>query len=236
MKKLLFSFICIVVSLIIFIYSFFTPDVIVSSKNNSLSKETPCIIIDAGHGGFDGGASTDDGYPEKHINLSISIYLSDYLTALGYETLLTRTIDESLEDSGLSTIRKRKTSDLHNRMKIMEETENAIYISIHQNHYSQEKYRGMQVFYSPSFSDESSALAESIQSYTVNTLQPDNTRKIKECTSSVFLIYKAVKPAVLVECGFLSNEEEAELLQTEKYQKNIALSIAMGVQNYLSSI
>ena len=236
MKKLLFSFICIVVSLIIYIYSFFTPDVIVSSKNNSLSKETPCIIIDAGHGGFDGGASTDDGYPEKHINLSISIYLSDYLTALGYETLLTRTIDESLEDSGLSTIRKRKTSDLHNRMKIMEETENAIYISIHQNHYSQEKYRGMQVFYSPSFSDESSALAESIQSYTVNALQPDNTRKIKECTSSVFLIYKAVKPAVLVECGFLSNEEEAELLQTEKYQKNIALCIAMGVQNYLSSI
>lgn len=236
MKKLLFSFICIVVSLIIFIYSFFTPDVIVSSKNNSLSKETPCIIIDAGHGGFDGGASTDDGYPEKHINLSISIYLSDYLTALGYETLLTRTIDESLEDSGLSTIRKRKTSDLHNRMKIMEETENAIYISIHQNHYSQEKYRGMQVFYSPSFSDESSALAESIQSYTVNALQPDNTRKIKECTSSVFLIYKAVKPAVLVECGFLSNDEEAELLQTEKYQKNIALCIAMGVQNYLSSI
>ena len=236
MKKLLFSFICIVVSLIIFIYSFFTPDVIVSSKNNSLSKETPCIIIDAGHGGFDGGASTDDGYPEKHINLSISIYLSDYLTALGYETLLTRTIDESLEDSGLSTIRKRKTSDLHNRMKIMEETENAIYISIHQNHFSQEKYRGMQVFYSPSFSDESSALAESIQSYTVNALQPDNTRKIKECTSSVFLIYKAVKPAVLVECGFLSNEEEAELLQTEKYQKNIALCIAMGVQNYLSSI
>lgn len=236
MKKLLFSFICIVVSLIIFIYSFFTPDVIVSSKNNSLSKETPCIIIDAGHGGFDGGASTDDGYPEKHINLSISIYLSDYLTALGYETLLTRTIDESLEDSGLSTIRKRKTSDLHNRMKIMEETENAIYISIHQNHYSQEKYRGMQVFYSPSFSDESSALAESIQNYTVNALQPDNTRKIKECTSSVFLIYRAVKPAVLVECGFLSNEEEAELLQTEKYQKNIALCIAMGVQNYLSSI
>ena len=236
MKKLLFSFICIVVSLIVFIFSFFTPEVVVSSKDKSFNKKTPCIIIDAGHGGFDGGASTDDGYPEKHINLSISIYLSDYLTALGYETLLTRTIDESLEDSGLSTIRKRKTSDLHNRMKIMEETENAIYISIHQNHYSQEKYRGMQVFYSPSFSDESSALAESIQSYTVNALQPDNTRKIKECTSSVFLIYKAVKPAVLVECGFLSNEEEAELLQTEKYQKNIALCIAMGVQNYLSSI
>ncbi|MBO5432513.1 MAG: N-acetylmuramoyl-L-alanine amidase [Clostridia bacterium] len=236
MKKLLFSFICVVVSLIVFIFSFFTPEVVVSSKDKSFNKKTPCIIIDAGHGGFDGGASTDDGYPEKHINLNISIYLSDYLTALGYETLLTRTTDESLEDSGLSTIRKRKTSDLHNRMKIMEETENAIFISIHQNHYSQEKYRGMQVFYSPSFSDESSALAEYIQSCTVNTLQPDNTRKIKECTSSVFLIYKAVKPAVLVECGFLSNKEEAELLQTEKYQKNIALCIAMGVQNYLSSI
>ncbi len=235
MKKLLFSLFCILVSLIIFIFSFIKPDVLLTSKTNEINNKNPCIIIDAGHGGFDGGASTDDGYPEKHINLNISLYLNEYLTALGYETLLTRTKDESLEESDLSTIRKRKTSDLHNRMKIMKETDNAIFISIHQNHFSQEKYSGMQVFYSPSFSDESSLLAEAIQKCTAEKLQPENTRKIKECTSSVFLVYKAVKPAVLVECGFLSNEKEAELLQTEAYQKKIALCIAMGIQNYLSS-
>lgn len=235
MKKLLFSFVCILISLIIFIFSFLKPEAIITAKDNSGKNQTPCIIIDAGHGGFDGGASTDDGYPEKHINLNVSLYLNDYLTTLGYETLLTRTKDESLEESDLSTIRKRKTSDLHSRMNIMKETDNAIFISIHQNHFSQEKYSGMQVFYSPSFSDESSLLAEAIQKCTAETLQPENTRKIKECTSSVFLIYKAVKPAVLVECGFLSNNKESELLKTEAYQKKIALCIAMGIQNYLSS-
>ncbi len=234
MKKLVFSFICILVSLIIFIFSFIKPDALLTSKTNKTSNKKPCIIIDAGHGGFDGGTSTDDGYPEKHINLNICLYLNEYLTALGYETLLTRIKDESLEESDLTTIRKRKTSDLHNRMKIMKETDNAIYISIHQNHFPQEKYSGMQVFYSPTFSDESSLLAESIQKCTAENLQPDNTRKIKECTSSVFLIYKAVKPAVLVECGFLSNKKEAELLKTENYQKKIALCIAMGIQNYFN--
>lgn len=233
MKKLLFSSVCILISLLLFIFSFFKPVALLTSNDNSVSSKIPCIIIDAGHGGFDGGASAADGFPEKHINLNIALYLSEYLTAFGYETLLTRTKDESLEESGLTTIRKRKTSDLHNRMKIMEETDNAIFISIHQNHFSQEKYSGMQVFYSPSFSDESSILAESIQKCTAEKLQPENTRKIKECTSSVFLIYKAVKPAVLVECGFLSNNKESELLKTENYQKKIALCIAMGIQNYL---
>ncbi len=236
MKKLLFTLICILVSLLLFIFSFIKPAVLLTATDTATTDKMPCIIIDAGHGGFDGGASTDDGYPEKHINLNISLYLNDYLTALGYETLLTRTKDESLEDIDSTTIRKRKTSDLHNRMKIMEEAENAIFISIHQNHFSEEKYRGMQVFYSPSFSDESSILAEAIQKCTAENLQSDNTRKIKECTSSVFLIYKAVKPAVLVECGFLSNNEESKLLKTEIYQKKVALCIAMGIQNYLSCV
>ena len=214
-------------------FSFFKPDLLIATVDSNISKTNPCIIIDAGHGGFDGGATTDDGYPEKHINLNISLLLSECLTALGYEAILTRTSDVSLEDAGITTIRSRKTSDLYNRMKIMKETDNAIFISIHQNHFSQEKYNGMQVFYSPSFSEESSVLAEYIQKCTTESLQPDNMRKIKECTSSVFLIHKAVKPAVLVECGFLSNQKEAELLKTEDYQKKIALCIAMGVHNYL---
>ena len=233
MKKILLSFISICISIFVFLLSFQRRDLLVAMVDNNITSIIPCIIIDAGHGGFDGGASTDDGYPEKHINLNISLLLSEYLTAFGYETILTRSSDISLEDNGVTTIRKRKTSDLYNRMEIMKKTDNAIFISIHQNHFSQEKYSGMQVFYSPSFSDESSVLAEYIQKCTTENLQPNNTRKIKECTSSVYLIHKAVKPAVLVECGFLSNQNEAQLLKTEAYQKKIALCIAMGIHNYL---
>lgn len=145
-----------------------------------------------------------------------------------------RDIDCSVEDDGLNTIRQKKTSDLHNRMKIMEETDNAIFISIHQNKYTDGKYSGTQVFYSPKTKEESQILAQSIQDCVVNTLQKENTRQIKECGTSVFLMYNAVKPAVLVECGFLSNYEETNKLKTPEYQKKIAFCIAMGTQNYLS--
>ncbi len=193
----------------------------------------PVIIIDAGHGGFDGGASDSTGFAEKHINLNISLYLQKYLTLMGFGTILTRESDISLEDSDAKTIRQKKSSDLHNRMKIMENQDNALFISVHQNIYSQEKYSGMQVFYSPQFSEESSLLAQLIQENTVNLIQKDNTRQIKECGTSVYLIYNAVKPACLVECGFLSNKEEAEKLKTEVYQKQIAFTIAVGIQEYI---
>lgn len=204
-----------------------------SSYANTVAETVyPTIIIDAGHGGFDGGASTDDGYPEKDINLSVSLYLRDYLQLFGFNTVLTRETDESLESDSLTTIRKKKTSDIHNRMNIMKQTENAVFLSIHQNHYSVEKYNGMQVFYSRNFSDISSLLAQSIQETTTELLQPHNERQIKECGTSVYLIYNAEKPACLVECGFLSNNEEAEKLKTVEYQKKIAYCIAIGVQKY----
>lgn len=195
----------------------------------------PVIIIDAGHGGFDGGTSTKDGTAEKEINLSIALYLNEYLSSFGYKTILTRESDTSLEKSGLSTIRSKKTSDIYRRMEIMENTENAIFISIHQNHYPVEKYSGIQVFYSPNFSEESSELAQNIQETVANALQPDNKRLIKECGNSVYLMYNAVKPAVLVECGFLSNNEEAQKLKETDYQQKMAFCIAIGTQNYIIS-
>ncbi len=236
LKKLAILIICVLISFSVFIFSLFKP-IGVTALTQTKAKQTDklVIIIDAGHGGFDGGAQTDDGFPEKDINLAISKQLDYYLNYFGYKTLLTRSDDSSLEDNESATIRRRKTSDLHNRMKLMEETESSIFISIHQNHFSQEKYSGMQVFYSPGFKSESSRLASCIQEVTVNKLQKDNTRKIKECGSSVFLIHNAVRPAVLVECGFLSNNRESELLKTEKYQKQIAFCIALGVHNYLST-
>lgn len=205
----------------------------ISSADGKIVKDAPVFIIDAGHGGFDGGASTSDGFPEKDINLKISVYLRDLLVASGFQVVMTRTEDISLEDEGLDTIRAKKSSDIHNRMKIMEETDNAVFISIHQNHYSSSKYWGMQVFYSRNFSESSQLIAESIQETVVELLQNDNYREIKECGTSVYLMYNAVKPAVLVECGFLSNETEAELLKTDDYQKKISYIIYLGLLKYL---
>lgn len=235
MKKCLYIFIPLILSFSLFFTSFFIPVNINTANQNTVSYSSPVIIIDAGHGGFDGGAVTKDGVPEKDINLSIALYLQEYLSVLGFNTVLTRDRDQSLESEGLDTIRSKKTSDLHNRMKVMEDTDNSIFISIHQNIYTQEKYSGIQVFYSPKSVEESSALASSIQQTVVGTLQPDNTRQIKECGTSVYLIYNAVKPAVLVECGFLSNFEEAEKLKTKNYQKKMAFCIAMGIQNYITA-
>ncbi len=123
-------------------------------------------------------------------------------------------------------------SDIHNRLELMKKTDNSVFLSIHQNHFSIEKYNGMQVFYSKKYSDVSSLLAQNIQEATVEMLQTNNERQIKECGTSVYLIYNAEKPACLVECGFLSNLEEAEKLKTPEYQKKIAYCIAIGVQKY----
>lgn len=202
------------------------------SSENKFNSKKLTVIIDAGHGGFDGGASTKDGVTEKGINLNIALYLKEYLNFFGFDVIMTRETDTSTESEGLKTIRSKKSSDLHNRMSLMEKTDNSIFVSIHQNHFSSPEYKGAQVFYSPEFSEQSSLLAENIQESIVYYLQKDNTRQIKPCGTSVYLIYKAVKPAVLVECGFLSNIEDAENLQNEIYQRKIALCIAIGILNY----
>ncbi len=235
MKKLCFLILCVLISFCILIASLIMPECNLISVNTPAGGMAPIIIIDAGHGGFDGGASAKDGTVEKDINLKISLYLDEFLTAFGYKTIKIRETDTSVEDEGLSTIKSRKTSDLHNRMKLMEETDNSIFVSIHQNSYPQEKYSGTQVFYSPATVDESRKLAVGIQETVAEALQPENNRHIKECGDSVYLIHNAVKPAVLVECGFLSNYREAELLKTDLYQRKIAFSIAMGIQKYISS-
>lgn len=235
LKKLIFILLPVLVSISIFVYSLVLTESLNTVKQTQQGANQPTVIIDAGHGGFDGGAVANDGTIEKDINLSISLYLQEYLSFFNIKTVMIRDTDTSVEDDGLSTIRQKKTSDLHNRMKIMEKTKNALYVSIHQNKYGDEKYSGTQVFYSPKTKEESALLAQCIQDVVVNTLQKDNNRQIKECGTSVYLMYNAVKPAVLVECGFLSNYEETEKLKSSEYQKKIAFCIAMGIQNYLSS-
>ncbi len=233
LKKIIFTSISVLISAIIFILTLSPNENYINTVKKTYLNP-PTVIIDAGHGGIDGGAVSVDGSLEKDINLDISKYLQEYLILFGLKTVMVRETDASLEDAGLSTIREKKVSDIHNRMKIMEQTDNSIFVSIHQNKFQIEKYSGTQVFYAPKTASESSVLAQCIQDSVVNALQKENTRRIKECGTSVYLMYNAVKPAVLVECGFLSNEVEAKKLATTEYQKEIAFCIALGIQNYLS--
>ena len=199
----------------------------VTPKNSELY-----IIIDAGHGGMDGGTSAADGTKEKDINLSISRILNSLLIASGYNTVMLRSDDELIGDNTLPTIRARKVSDIRKRLEIAESYQNSLLISIHQNYYPEFKYYGTQVFYSNN-SPESKYLAQSIQQSVVNKLQPDNKRKIKPVGTNIYLLYNCTIPAIMVECGFLSNVNEAEMLKSQSYQLQVAFSIMQGIIDYL---
>ena len=203
-----------------------------AAASAAIAQIPATVIIDAGHGGEDGGATGITGASESQINLEIALRLEQLLSFCGLDTLMIRTTDTAVYTGDCNTFSEKKVSDLKNRTALVNRTPSAILISIHQNHFSQSKYSGAQVFYSKNFSDECSGLAQSIQESIVYFTQPKNKREIKPCGTSVYLIYNAVKPAVLVECGFLSNKEEAEKLKTEEYQKQIAFSIATGILNY----
>lgn len=203
------------------------------SANATAPKKETVVIIDAGHGGEDGGAVAADGTVEQYINLQISKYLEAQLNVLGIETVMTRTTEDSIHSADAATTRERKVSDIHNRMRIMENTKNAVFVSIHQNKFDSRREWGTQVFYSPN-TTSSAALADCIQQSVIRNLQPNNKRVIKKSGSSIYLLYYAKKTAVLVECGFLSNPQETEKLKDENYQKQMAFSIAMGILEYMN--
>lgn len=197
--------------------------------------ETVTVIIDAGHGGEDGGTQSSDGTLEKDINLQISLKLEKLLKLMGYNTVMVRSEDKLIYSGNPDTTRARKVSDLNNRLEIAKAYPNAIFISVHQNFFTQSKYSGAQVFYSPN-NENSKLLAESIQSSIVELIQPENGRKIKKSGSDIFLLDRIEIPAVMVECGFMSNPSESLLLKDEQYQKKTALSIADGINKYLMHI
>ena len=232
-----YYFFILVFSLIIisvccyFIYITADNTVLTSADADYTDKVT--VIIDAGHGGYDGGAVGADGTFEKQLNLEIAQKLDDILKCYGIATLMTRTDDNSIHSKNAVTIREQKVSDIRNRMKIMDSTENCIFVSIHQNSFTQSKYSGTQVFYSPN-TTSSYDLAQEIQTSVKNIIQPDNERQIKKSTSSVYLLYNAKKTAVLVECGFMTNPNELNMLKNEEYQLKMAFSIADGIINYLN--
>lgn len=193
------------------------------------------IIIDPGHGGFDGGTTGVDGTVEKDINLAVSKKLKAQLDLMGIKCIMTRVEDTTTADDGLKTTKEKKTSDIKNRLMLVNNTPNSVLLSIHQNFYTTEKYSGLQVFYSGN-NDESQQLASLIQTNTHDFLQPDNDRQIKKAESNLYLLYQATAPSVLVECGFMSNTAENKLLQDEAYQNKLAYVIALSVNQYINQV
>ena len=185
------------------------------------------VIIDAGHGGEDCGAIGVSGVYEKDLNLSIVTELGRQLSELGYEVLYTRQEDRLLynEDENIKGL--KKIYDLKNRVKYAEAQTNAIFISIHMNSFSDERYSGLQVFYSANHED-SLRLANSVQTQVKQSLQKENKRAIKE-GRGLYLMENLHCPAILIECGFLSNSYECEKLCEKEYQKQLCFSILCGI-------
>lgn len=194
----------------------------------------PLLILDAGHGGQDGGAVAADGTNEKELNLSLTLTLDALLRSLGFQTLLTRTEDSLHETPGAATMRERKVGDLRYRLQLTQEHPDSILLSIHQNQFSDPKYDGAQVFYSGNH-PQSKELAQCLQDAIVHALQLDNTRQIKQSGEEIFLLSQAQVPAVMVECGFLSNPAELQKLKDEDYQKQLAAAIVNGLLDYFKN-
>ncbi len=192
-------------------------------------KKSICVVIDAGHGGSDPGKVGINDQLEKEINLEIARKLKMFLQAEGITVVMTREGDGGLYDEGASN---KKVQDMKRRLEIIEKADPVMVVSVHQNSYHEEYVKGAQVFYYAT-SKNSKRLAEIIQEQ-LKVLAPENKREAKG-NDSYFLLKKTSKPIVIVECGFLSNREEAEQLTTSFYQEKIAWNIYMGIMKYINS-
>lgn len=204
--------------------------VTVMAESQPIERET-CIIIDAGHGGIDGGATSCTGRLESAYNLEISMRLNDLFHLLGYDTRMIRTTDTSVYTKG-ETIAQQKVSDLKERVRIVNETENGLLLSIHQNNFSDGRYSGAQVFYAQT--EGSEELAKLLQTALVESLNPGSNRKSKK-SDGVYLMEHIERTGVLVECGFLSNPEEEARLRDPEYQRKLCCVIAATVSSFLSN-
>ncbi len=228
--RFVITFVLLFFSLVLtFVVTTYSDSMNTQSTNNGAPTT---VIIDAGHGGEDGGAIGVDGIIEKDLNLPIALEVAKLLKKEGINVVLTRDGDYAIYSEEAKSIREKKVSDIHNRFAIIEDTEDCVFVSVHMNHYDSQSCSGAQTFYSKNNAD-SKVLAQSIQSSIKKDLQPSNERQIKPATSSIYLLYYAQVPAVLVECGFISNPEESKQLQDSMYQKDMAKSICNGILDYL---
>lgn len=190
------------------------------------------IILDAGHGGIDPGKlSKDELIEEKNINLAITLKLTELLESSGAIVILTREDDSSLYiEGGNKTTRQKYNENLKNRKKIIQESKADMFVSIHSNAFTESKYYGAQTFY-PKGKEDSRELSKYIQGELKRVVDNTNNREIKP-TEDIYVLKENEIPSVLIECGFLSNDKEAKLLNDEEYQEKIAWSIYVGIQKY----
>lgn len=211
---------------------FFGNNSAISVDGDGGTAAMPVILVDAGHGGVDGGAvSPIDGTVEKGLNLEIALKTRDLLRIMGFRVQMTREDDRSIHNDDADTIRRKKVSDLKNRLAMLENGECEFLISIHMNIFSQQKYSGTQVFYGGG-NEQSQALAEAVQRNVKQFLQPDNERVVKKSTKSIYLLYNAKKPAIMAECGFLSNNDELQKLKSAEYKQQLAAAIVKGAADF----
>ena len=182
------------------------------------------LVIDPGHGGVDVGTVAADGTAEKEINLAIARDLYAFAVISGIPASMTRTGDYLVYKAGDD----KKRSDLYNRFDYINSVDNAVLVSIHQNHFADTSQWGMQIWYTVN-DPLSKALAANILAYDKQHLQPGNRRENKPSDDSYYLLYKAKNPSFMIECGFMSNTEENKKLQNPEYQKDMAYSILFGV-------
>ncbi len=215
----LFSFLHSVTSVIS------TPVSKISDTDNDI-----IVVVDPGHGGEDGGAVSSSGVVESEVNLNFSLKLRDILNINGYRTVMTRTDNSDLGDKSLDTISERKKSDMHKRLDIYNSDIHNIAISMHQNIFPADSCKGTQVFYGTQV-NSSKDLADNITGVVIDKLQNDNQRISKPTNGSIFLLDNAKIPAVIVECGFLSNKDEVNLLCDKEYQKKFSYCVFLGLMN-----
>ena len=189
------------------------------------------VIIDAGHGGEDGGAVGVTGLLEKDLNLDLAKRLAALLEAHGYRVIMTRTEDVLLYDRNTDYQGHKKALDLAARQAVGDANPEAIFVSLHANTFSEAIYHGLQVWYSPNHPD-AAVLAECIRAGVTKTLQPENHRQSKSAGSNIYLLYHLQMPAVLVECGFLSNPAECRMLEDDTYRDALAHALCDGILAY----
>lgn len=220
--KLIFTYILVLILIIATTVTGNKVITTISEQSPTLHQNT--VVIDAGHGGEDGGATSCTGMLESHINLQIALRLNDLMHLLGINTEMIRTTDTSVYING-NSIAEKKVSDLKERVRLINDIEQCVLISIHQNFFSDCRYSGAQVFYAPT--GGSREMAHILQSSFKNAIDPTNNRQIKKA-DGIYLMQNIHCPAILIECGFISNSEEAVLLQNEDYQKKLCCVIVSG--------
>ena len=195
----------------------------------SAVEHYPTVIIDAGHGGEDCGTVGISGIYEKDLNFAICEKLCEYLINSGFKAVMTRTEDALLYTDEQNVKGQRKIYDLKNRVSIANSYDDSIFISIHMNWFADPNCKGAEIYCS---SNEASLfLGKEIREAIINSVQPDNKRTLKN-GKGIYLLENSINPAILIECGFLSNEKECEKLSQKEYQKELCFSILCGIIEY----